>query len=371
MQGLVTRAVGLEAKGIGKRFGTVAALSDVSLAIAPGEFLTLLGPSGSGKTTFLMILAGFETATTGRLYSDGVDISARSAEARSFGMVFQGYALFPHKTVAENIAFPLQVRGIARDEIARRVAAMVARVGLAGHEAKRPAQLSGGQQQRVALARALVFEPSVLLLDEPFSALDKHLRLRLQDEVKRLHQEFGTTFVFVTHDQGEALSLSDRVAIFDHGRLLQVATPRDLYDRPANHFVAGFLGEINLLPVEEVGQDTHGTSGSFEGRRLAAPRQADAGATGLLAVRPEHMTLSAEPKPDRNGVPAVVTTQTYLGAAMRLGLATRSGVRITVTLPTDAAAAVLGEGPDLWVSWPAEKGYLIPNATPSNAGLRP
>ena len=371
MRGLSTRAVGLETRGIGKRFGTAAALSDVSLSIAPGEFLTLLGPSGSGKTTLLMILAGFEAASAGRLYSDGVDITARPAEARAFGMVFQGYALFPHKTVAENIAFPLQVRKVPRHEIARRVAAMVARVGLAGHEAKRPAQLSGGQQQRVALARALVFEPPVLLLDEPFSALDKHLRLRLQDEVKRLHQEFGTTFVFVTHDQGEALSLSDRVAIFDHGRLLQVAAPRDLYDRPASRFVAGFLGEINLLPVEAVGQDAGGSSGSFEGRRLAAPRQAHTGTTGMLAVRPENMTLSAEPPPDRNRVPAVVTAQTYLGAAMRLGLATRSGVRITVTLPIDAAAAVLGQGPDLWVSWPAEKGYLIPNDSHSSAGARP
>ncbi len=212
---MTTRAVGLQAVGIGKAFGAFPALRDVSLDVAPGEFLTLLGPSGSGKTTFLMIMAGFERPTSGRLVSDGVDITARPAEARSFGMVFQGYALFPHKTVAQNIAFPLQVRNVSRAEIARRVAAMVARVGLAGHEHKRPAQLSGGQQQRVALARALVFEPSVLLLDEPFSALDKHLRVRMQDEVKRLHEELGTTFIFVTHDQSEALSLSTRVAIFE------------------------------------------------------------------------------------------------------------------------------------------------------------
>ena len=355
-----TRAVGLNAVGIGKAFGAFEALRDISLDVASGEFLTLLGPSGSGKTTFLMIMAGFERPTSGRLMSDGVDITARPAESRSFGMVFQGYALFPHKTVAENIAFPLQVRKVPRGDVARRVAAMVARVGLAGHEHKRPSQLSGGQQQRVALARALVFEPSVLLLDEPFSALDKHLRLRMQDEVKRLHEEFGTTFVFVTHDQSEALSLSTRVAIFDHGRLLQVATPRELYERPASRFVASFLGEINLLPVEAVSHCSRGTSGSFEGRRLQAPAQTHAGPTGTLAVRPEHMTVSADQEPDRNGVPASVIATTYLGPAMRLGLATRSGVPITVTLPVETAASALSRGRDLWVSWPTDKGTLLP-----------
>ena len=355
-----TRAVGLNAVGIGKAYGAFEALRDVSLDVAPGEFLTLLGPSGSGKTTFLMIMAGFERPTSGRLLSEGVDITARPAESRSFGMVFQGYALFPHKSVEQNIAFPLQVRKVPREDIARRVAAMVARVGLAGHEHKRPSQLSGGQQQRVALARALVFEPSVLLLDEPFSALDKHLRVRMQDEVKRLHEDFGTTFVFVTHDQSEALSLSSRVAIFDHGRLLQVATPRDLYERPSSRFVASFLGEINLLPVEAVSHCSKGTSGSFEGRRLQAPAQAYPADTGTLAIRPEHMTVSAEARPDANGVPASVTATTYLGPAMRLGLATRSGVPITVTLPVETAASALSQGRDLWVTWPTDKGTLLP-----------
>ena len=218
-----TQAVGLNAIGIGKSYGTFRALKDISLDVGRGEFLTLLGPSGSGKTTFLMILAGFEQATNGRLMSEGTDITAKSAEARSFGMVFQGYALFPHMTVEQNIAFPLQVRKVSRNAIRRRVGEMIERVGLGGHERKLPAKLSGGQQQRVALARALVFEPSVLLLDEPFSALDKHLRGRMQEEVKRLHQDFGTTFIFVTHDQSEALSLSSRIAIFNHGELLQVA----------------------------------------------------------------------------------------------------------------------------------------------------
>ncbi len=247
------RAVSLQAIGVGKSFGSFQALKNVTLDVGRGEFLTLLGPSGSGKTTFLMIVAGFEQPTVGRLMSEGEDITLRSAETRSFGMVFQGYALFPHMTVAQNIAFPLQVRKTPRDVTQRRVGEIIERVGLSGHESKLPAKLSGGQQQRVALARALVFEPSVLLLDEPFSALDKHLRGRMQDEVKRLHQEFGTTFIFVTHDQSEALSLSSRIAIFNHGELLQIAAPQEVYERPTSRFVAEFLGEINLLPVEDVG----------------------------------------------------------------------------------------------------------------------
>ena len=364
---MTARAVGLSAIGIDKAFGSFKALKGVSIDVAPGEFLTLLGPSGSGKTTFLMILAGFERPTGGRLMSEGADITARSAEERAFGMVFQGYALFPHMTVAQNIAFPLQVRKVPRREAERRVGEIVARVGLAGHEGKLPAKLSGGQQQRVALARALVFEPAILLLDEPFSALDKHLRGRMQEEVKRLHQEFGTTFIFVTHDQSEALSLSSRIAIFNHGELLQVATPQDVYERPANRFVAEFLGEINLISVDGVGHCSLGTSGSFEGRRLVAPRQDHVGRTGTLAVRPEYMAVAEACPDDRNGVAASVTTTTYLGSAMRLGLSTRGGTQLKVTLPTETAARALAHGRDLWVTWPADKGFLLPDGLSSAA----
>ena len=204
------RAAELDARGIGKTYGDFHALGDVSLTIGRGEFVTLLGPSGSGKTTFLMILAGFVKATSGTLTKDGVDITTLPAEKRGFGMVFQGYALFPHMSVEKNIAFPLQVQGRNAQDIKAKVDDIVDRVGLREHAKKRPADLSGGQQQRVALARALVFEPSVLLLDEPFSALDKNLRGSMQEEVRRLHQETGTTFVFVTHDQSEALALSTR-----------------------------------------------------------------------------------------------------------------------------------------------------------------
>jgi len=354
------RAVGLQTIGVCKSFGAFQALKNVSLDVGRGEFLTLLGPSGSGKTTFLMILAGFEHPTTGRLLSEGEDITAVSAEARSFGMVFQGYALFPHMTVAQNIAFPLQVRKVPRDVVARRVAEIIHRVGLVGHEHKLPAKLSGGQQQRVALARALVFEPSVLLLDEPFSALDKHLRGRMQDEVKRLHQDFGTTFIFVTHDQSEALSLSSRIAIFNLGELLQIATPQEVYERPANRFVAEFLGEINLLPMENIGHCNIGTSGSFEGGRLTGPRQDHVGKSGILAVRPEHMSLADACPDDANGIAASIAATTYLGASMRLGLITRGGTRLTVTLPAEVAAKTLANGDDIWVTWPMSKGFLLP-----------
>ncbi|MDQ0395018.1 ABC transporter ATP-binding protein [Labrys monachus] len=354
-------AAEIRAEGIGKSFGTFRALKDLSLDIGRGEFLTLLGPSGSGKTTFLMILAGFEKPSSGRLTRDGVDITAMSAEQRAFGMVFQGYALFPHMSVEENIAFPLHIRKIAREEIRRRVGEMVKRVGLGGHERKLPAKLSGGQQQRVALARALVFEPPVLLLDEPFSALDKHLRGLMQEEVKRLHQEFGTTFVFVTHDQSEALSLSSRVAIFNHGELLQVGSPQDVYERPANRFVSEFLGEINLLPLQELGRAGGGVSGRCGDARLEVPGDAAIGAGGLLAIRPEHMELSGAPRTDAvNCLAGTVTGTTYLGPATRIALATAGGVALTLTMPTERAALALREGPDVWITWPRDKGFLLP-----------
>lgn len=211
------RAAEIGAEKIRKTYGAFNALSDVSLKVGRGEFLTLLGPSGSGKTTFLMIIAGFEAASAGRLFLNGDDVTNSPAEARAFGMVFQGYALFPHMTVEQNIAFPLKVQRRSRSEVKRRTEEMIEMVGLSGHGHKRPSGLSGGQQQRVALARALAYEPPALLLDEPFSALDKNLRGQMQDEVRRLHREIGTTFIFVTHDQSEALALSSRVAIFDHG----------------------------------------------------------------------------------------------------------------------------------------------------------
>jgi putative spermidine/putrescine transport system ATP-binding protein len=222
-------------------------IQDLSLDIVQGEFLTLLGPSGSGKTTALMMLAGFETPTAGKIYLNAKPINRIAPENRNIGMVFQHYALFPHMTVAENVGFPLKVRNITGNAARAKIAAILDKVGLAGLENRRPAQLSGGQQQRVAVARALVFDPQLVLMDEPLSSLDKQLREQLQYEIKSLHRDTGITFVYVTHDQTEAMVMSDRVAVFYQGRIQQIDTPRRLYEHPTNMFVAEFIGENNLI----------------------------------------------------------------------------------------------------------------------------
>jgi putative spermidine/putrescine transport system ATP-binding protein len=340
------KAAEIRAVSIGKTFGAFHALKNLSLDIGRGEFLTLLGPSGSGKTTFLMILAGFTAPTTGHLMMDGKDITDVPAEDRSYGMVFQGYALFPHLTVEQNIAFPLKVRGRSTADIKKKL----------------PAKLSGGQQQRVALARAVVFEPSVLLLDEPFSALDKNLREMMQEEVKRLHQETGTTFVFVTHDQSEALALSSRVAIFNHGELLQVGRPQDVYERPSNRFVAEFLGEINLLPLDTVELNGEIAAGKFEDRTIVLNKSITlAGKKAVAAVRPEHMFISASPQlEDCNAITCRVEGATYFGASTKYHLRTRSGTSLAVSMPTALTSPIAPQS-DVWVSWPTNQGFLLPD----------
>ncbi|MBS0241708.1 MAG: ABC transporter ATP-binding protein, partial [Proteobacteria bacterium] len=237
----------LEIDGLAKSFGRVAAVDHVSLTVAPGEFLTILGPSGSGKTTLLKLVAGFEMADRGAIRVEGEDISDLDPSVRDIGMVFQNYALFPHMTVARNVAYPLAMRGVAKAEIARRVGDVLSLVELADYGERKPSQLSGGQQQRVALARAVVFHPRLLLLDEPFGALDRKLREQMQLEVRRLQQRLGLTTIFITHDQEEALVMSDRIAVMDKGRIQQIGTPQEIYEAPASAFVANFIGESNLL----------------------------------------------------------------------------------------------------------------------------
>tara|TARA_R110000737_G_scaffold16094_5_gene33150 strand:+ start:974 stop:2023 length:1050 start_codon:yes stop_codon:yes gene_type:complete len=341
---VTSTSAAIEAVSIGKDFGNFTALDNVSMQIDAGEFVTFLGPSGSGKTTLLMILAGFEASTRGALLVDGFDRTDSPAEARGFGMVFQGYALFPHMSVADNIAFPLKVQKRPSAEIRARVAEMIDLVGLSGHAHKKPSGLSGGQQQRVALARALAYEPPVLLLDEPFSALDKNLRGQMQDEMRRIHAQMGTTFVFVTHDQSEALALSSRIAIFDHGTLQQIATPSNVYERPANRFVAEFLGDINVFPARFDAGTAH-----LDATRIDLPMPIPTGATHL-AVRPENMTLLAAEAP--GALPCRVVDRVYMGATSRLHLqALASQTSIVLDHPTASLPAIAEPGREIWVHW--------------------
>jgi putative spermidine/putrescine transport system ATP-binding protein len=282
---------------IGKTYdGVTQVVEDLRLDIERGEFLTLLGPSGSGKTTTLMMLAGFETPTAGEILLDGKPLAHLPPFKRQIGMVFQNYALFPHMTVAQNIAFPLSVRGVSTDETSRRVGRALDMVQLGAFGGRRPAQLSGGQQQRVAVARALVFEPKLVLMDEPLGALDKQLREQMQLEIRGLHQRLGVTMVYVTHDQHEALTMSDRIAVFHRGRIQQLDTPEAIYERPVNAFVARFIGENNRLDgnVEAVdgGRCTVRLAGGAHVLgSLASPL--DVGCAVTVSLRPERVQIAA------------------------------------------------------------------------------
>jgi len=293
----VRRGATLRIQDLYKQYGAVTAIDGVSLEVLSGEFLTLLGPSGSGKTTTLMTVAGFEVPTSGDVYIDGQAVSRVPPHRRGIGMVFQNYALFPHMTVADNIGFPLRMRKMAKPERYERVRTALSLVRLPGVEDRYPQQLSGGQQQRVALARAIVYDPPLLLMDEPLGALDKQLREQLQIEIKHLQNRLNITVISVTHDQAEALIMSDRIAVFNNGKIEQVGRPEQLYDTPANRFVASFLGESNFLEAEIVGVDgdtcTVRTRGDV---RLQVARHADAqaGQQAIVAVRPEKIMLSAD-----------------------------------------------------------------------------
>ncbi|CAN7267851.1 ABC transporter ATP-binding protein [Rhizobium sp. LjRoot30] len=273
---------------LSKHYGAFCAVDNVSVDIAAGEFLTLLGPSGSGKTTLLMMLAGFARPSSGSVRLGDQEVVHLPPHKRNIGMVFQNYALFPHMSVGENIAYPLKLRGVGRLECGERVGKVLDLVQLGGYQDRRITQLSGGQRQRIALARAIVFEPRILLMDEPLSALDKQLRETMQIEIRRLHDRLGMTTVSVTHDQREALTMSDRVAVFSRGRLAQVAAPKDLYERPASRFIADFIGESSFLPVQKV------SGGLAYGGQLLC--LADAGDAALsepmLMLRPERLDIA-------------------------------------------------------------------------------
>jgi spermidine/putrescine transport system ATP-binding protein len=329
----VTEAPAVEARNAVKEFGqgeaTVRALDTVSVAIRKGEFFTLLGPSGCGKTTLLRLIAGFDTPTSGAILIDGEDVSDLPPNRRPVNTVFQSYALFPHLTVAQNVAFGLEMLGRAKGEVAARTAEMLALVKLDQMAGRKTSQLSGGQQQRVALARALAPRPKVLLLDEPLSALDLKLRKEMQGELKRLQLETGITFVFVTHDQEEALTMSDRIGVMSGGRILQIGTPREIYAHPTNRFVADFIGETNFLSAR-----VRGGKAVFGGGVEVPLSRPAADGDVTIAIRPEHMRLV--PRGMAGALMATVSHAVYFGTDSHIHLKLIDGTEIVVRQPTDA-----------------------------------
>jgi putative spermidine/putrescine transport system ATP-binding protein len=346
----------LELAGLTKRYGSLLALDDLSLTVEPGSFQALLGPSGSGKTSLLMAVAGFLTLDSGRILVNKFEISGLQPEQRNFGMVFQGYALFPHLTVLDNVAFSLRARGVAKQERRRRAGAAIDLVRLTGLEGRLPRQLSGGQQQRVALARAIAFQPDLLLLDEPLSALDRQLRGELQWELRALQRQTGLTCLYVTHDQEEALSMADSIAVLNGGRLIQIGTPSELYERPVSRFVASFLGKSNFLVLRVVGANGERTicrSGDLTIHHRGKPAQP--GVELLLALRPEKLgILSGEANPDWNTVQAEVVDISYFGSSIEVLAEAPTLGRLLVRAPAEQAIALAEPGTRIALTWPAD-----------------
>jgi putative spermidine/putrescine transport system ATP-binding protein len=347
-------------RGVSKRYGGgTLAVKQLDLAVRRGEFLTLLGPSGSGKTTALMMLAGFEQPTAGEIVIDGRRIDRVPANKRDIGLVFQNYALFPHMTVAENLAYPLRVRRMPRQKIARQVQRMLDLVQLPELGGRRPDQLSGGQQQRVAVARALIFEPLLVLMDEPLGALDKQLREQMQFELKTIHDRLGVTFVYVTHDQTEALTMSDRIAVFSAGEVQQIASPRALYDRPETGFVAGFIGENNrlsgtLLEAGRVALDIGATipvdavAGLVPGDRV------------IVSIRPERIRLLRPEERADAGLEATLRETIYAGDHVRLvALSAHGAEPVVVKAPAADGMADLPPGTRLRLGWATVDGRAL------------
>jgi putative spermidine/putrescine transport system ATP-binding protein len=353
----------VEVRGLWKSYGEEAyVVRDVSFALRRGEFLTLLGPSGSGKTTTLMMVAGFEKPTWGEILVDGHDIASQPPEQRNFGVVFQGYALFPQKNVLENVEFGLRMKGVPPAERRRRALDMLDRVGLADFTTRKPRELSGGQQQRVALARALVFEPDALLLDEPLGALDRKLRESLQNEIKELQKRFGISILFVTHDQDEAMMMSDRIAVMAEGRIVQIGPPSDVYLHPATPFVAGFLGETNLVPGTYRGMNDGYAVVDFKdaarGRaRLPADgRSLTAGEAVVVSVRPERIRLLTDHA--ETTFAGLVADCTFMGRHTRYRIQAL-GQALTVSVMEWSPTSALCAGAPVWLGWQAEDAQIL------------
>jgi spermidine/putrescine transport system ATP-binding protein len=332
----------IELVNLEKHFDGVVAVRNTNLTVQPGEFLTLLGPSGCGKTTTLRMIGGFEYPTGGSILIDGKDVASLPPFRRPINTVFQQYALFPHMTVARNVGYGLEMSGIGKAERERRVADALAMVRLANVEKRRPSELSGGQQQRVALARALVNRPKALLLDEPLGALDLKLRKAMQLELKELNRETGATFIYVTHDQEEALTMSDRIAVMNEGRILQLGTPAEIYEHPVDRFVADFIGQSNLIPGTLEAREGDRcmvripTGGLIEARVRDNP---SVGASVVVSIRPERVELREQPAESLDGsFPATISEIVYLGSHNQIVLYATPNMRLIVNVPTDQLA---------------------------------
>jgi putative spermidine/putrescine transport system ATP-binding protein len=356
----------LELVDVTKRYGSVAAVERLSLQLAQGEFLSLLGPSGSGKTTTLQMIAGLAQPSAGEILLAGRPIGPLPPYKRGIGMVFQNYALFPHLTVARNIAFPLEMRHMPVAEIRKRVQAVLKLVELPGFEHRYPRELSGGQQQRVALARAVVFEPTLLLMDEPLGALDKRLREQMQIEIKHLHKRLGVSIIYVTHDQDEALVMSDRIGVFNRGRLEQIGPAEELYERPQTRFVAGFIGETNTI-IGTIGSSEAGYSvletanGSLRGRAQA---QLAAGTPAMLSIRPERMLLGSQESPAAsNRLCGRIAETIFLGRGRKYVVQTDSGLALTVAQQAGSLGSTsLSAGDLVAVLFAPEDAVIIPES---------
>ena len=347
-------------EAVTKRFGAVAAIETLSLDIAHGEFFALLGPSGCGKTTLLRMLAGFEAPTAGRILLDGEDIGAVPPHRRPVNMMFQNYALFPHLTVEGNVGFGLRQENVARAESAKRVAEMLALVRLQGFGERRVDELSGGQRQRVALARSLIKRPQVLLLDEPLAALDKKLRAETQFELMELQRKLGTTFVIVTHDQEEAMIVADRIAVMDRGRLMQVAPPAEIYERPNSRWVADFIGEVTLIEGRVSGNGVVDTT--LGQLRVASNETVRLGGKIWLALRPEKISIHSErPAGGLNAVSGTVAEVGYRGniSIYKVRLADRSVMKATLANAGTHDKASFRVGDLVWLSWPPDAGVVL------------
>ena len=352
----------LRLESLSKRFGGFTAVDHLSLDIYEGEFFALLGPSGCGKTTLLRMIAGFERPSTGRIVLDGIDLAPVPPYRRPVNMMFQSYALFPHLNVEANVAFGLKQEGLSKLEIARRVADMLALVKLDTFGRRKPHELSGGQRQRVALARSLVKRPRLLLLDEPMAALDKKLRGETRFELMELQRRLGLTFVIVTHDQSEAMTVADRIAVMDHGRLMQVAPPAALYEQPNSRWVADFVGDVNLFEGR-LGDDGLSVEGTAAGRlRVAAKSEAEPGQVVWVAVRPEKLRIAPEQPLAGldNSVAATVVDIGYLGDTSLYKLRIRDGSQIKAAVANVGRAdAALAVEQHVWLSWPPEAAIVL------------